>query len=65
MILVLLELWLFDVLSLFISIWYPSLFDGEFKKEVATMTKLQLTTQLIITKTTTHRYVPKELEPFG
>jgi len=39
--------------------------DGEFKKEVATMTKLQLTTQLITTKTTMHRYVPKELEPFG
>jgi hypothetical protein len=27
--------------------------------------KLKLTTQLITTKTTTNRYVPKELEPFG
>jgi len=29
------------------------------------MAKLQLTTQLITTKTTTQCYVPKELEPFG
>jgi hypothetical protein len=29
------------------------------------MTKLQLTTQLITTKTTMHHFVPKELEPFG
>lgn len=29
------------------------------------MTKRQLTTQLIMTKATTQRYVHKELEPFG